>query len=372
MNLYQPTPRILSVLVREDVAADYGGDIRTASDYKSLLQWLKAQNPEAIPGMAAVTPFTNLPLSLFLPEAGYWTETDSSFVAISIDTRVVIPTHTLPQARAAFEELFDWWRESLLHVQYWVTPDDRVVRRYSEFQTVLMYADEFTDPPAYARLIGLPDFDARSYRMYTLYSGEGPRMAWTGGRLESAQSLAAAGLYADTSEFYRLLERLEYNDNYIWLFYGEEGTDYERIDGRIAPLEADRAQMRTALTDFTRMDCPIIPVNAPLGYEAALAAWSPAYELAVTDEDNNTLKAWWLDWTSRPGGILAAVSAENQANALDYLFHVGPPPEAELVAECLDRFYVLQDKHMELIIHWAGLVQAAIGRAEIEWIGRGA
>ena len=106
-GFFTPIPaNIPLVLVREDIAASYGQDINTASDFVELLTWLRAWDPLNIP-CAAYPPYSFsrfMPFDLFLPERGYWLAMGTSPLAVQeIGGNASVHTASLPDARYAVE-----------------------------------------------------------------------------------------------------------------------------------------------------------------------------------------------------------------------------------------------------------------------------
>jgi hypothetical protein len=145
-------------------------------------------------------------------------------------------------------------------------------------------------------------FDASGYRIYALYGGKMPVVDDGEGNINISVggSLAVAGPNADVSEFLRLMEWLDDRENYISLMYGEEGEDYDLVNGRIVAVKKPRYNMgavRQNLYFFERSKFNAVPLTAPSNYEDEMERLIPAYTLTVTAEDTAPLDAFYDDNT---------------------------------------------------------------------------
>ena len=282
------TPNFPAVVVREDIAIEYGKEIRTASQYIGLLNLLKEWDPPNIPGMAfAVRPgiFDMMFYDFFMPEYGYWAPMQEFNVVFGIGTNNVYPRYSLLENRIAIEEFTNLWREGLIHVRYWGPQG----RQYDEFPTALVYFNDFISPfIMVSEITGISSFDASGYRIYALYGGILPFFAGEGyDYINTSGSRAIAGINTDAREFLRLLEWLKQRENYNLLFYGIEGTDYHIIRDRMVFVEnpdVNWAVLRNNLYFLENSDFKPIPSYAPHNIESELMQLYTGYTITVTPE----------------------------------------------------------------------------------------
>jgi hypothetical protein len=287
-NVY---PEFPAVLIREDIAAEYGNEVRTASQYIELLRWLKTKNnnPDYIPGAT----FPYLPESsgkimaydFYMPEWGYWTPRFSwhyfASEIVSNDTR---PSYSMPEASRAIEEFTGLWRDGLLlmkNIFYRENPE------LSEFPTILFYFYDFFEPNYYhAEKSGTLKFDASGYRIYAMYGGVLPVIEYPDGDYWYRDgTVAAAGINTDASEWLRFLEWLGERENYTRLFYGDEGSDYTLSDGKFVPVDEQAAAFFAAVrADFYFLERSVqkpAPLYAPWNLYGEMLALKPAYSVAL-------------------------------------------------------------------------------------------
>ena len=291
MSLTNPHPSDLCVLLREDIADEYGREIRTASDYLALLQWLGARDPAVTPGaIYCDTASLNIPMDLFLPEAGYWCAKDQEPYYVERSSNTVAPVYLMEPCKAAWMEFTRWQRDGLVFMFTVGFGLNMMGATLEDYPTILMYTHILADYESKTRrefysIKTHSAFDAGGYRMYVLYPQEQPAVAWEYG---TAAFQAVAGKYADLTEFFRLLSWLEYEDNYRRLFYGEESADYTMKNGRISYLEGetDWPDVRLALIPFQNNEFTPVSQYMPSNYEAELAAITRPYtfNLPLTDE----------------------------------------------------------------------------------------
>jgi hypothetical protein len=265
-------PHVPAVLVREDIAAEYGQEIRTAPEYIELLEWLKRRNPSSVPG-STITVFPFIPgfhqyvaFDLFMPELGYWS-TEWPLYAAKIGTDEFTPTYALPESREALAGFMRLRRDELLHVN--VFGGD--TQLYSAFPTALMYFYDFIVEPftGHYQFSGLSLFDASGYRIYALYGGTVPVMEFSWNAYRTS-AWTIAGHNAEAGEFLRLLEWLDWEDNYRQLLHGIEVTDPQAVRANLHFLE--RSEHRP------------LPLTAPNNYEAEMRLLTPAYTITLTPE----------------------------------------------------------------------------------------
>ena len=279
-------PKIPAVLVREDIAMEYGAEIRTASEYEELLRWLKARDPEAMPGVSFLWEDV---LNLFmLPDLGYWSFNDG--LLFELRSNEVYPFYAVPEGKEALETIASYRREELLAAiddwreDYW--------KSWRECPTVLLDAYKFIEPIDLNQdvYVGFQYFDASGFRMYTLYNDVLPVMRDF--PETSPAAIAYAGANADAGELTSFLYWLTIRANYLNVFYGEEGVDYAVVRGEIVPFEDNDSRKAVrdsflkyfALAEYDRW---LTPAFAPHNYVEELSAFSFAYELA--------LPPWWYN-----------------------------------------------------------------------------
>jgi hypothetical protein len=312
-NFKKIFPTFPAVLIRENIAAEYGREIRTASDYIELLEWLKARDPEIVPGMTVpAIPHTSgfrMAHDFFLPEWGYWSDLHWEWYALDIRTNDARATYSLPESNRAFVEFADLQRKDLLYMKVRNRPQDR---KLDEFPTALLYFYQFiSNSSDFLLMSGFNEFDASGYRIYAMYGGKMPvHENYTGSYFTSSGCHAIAGLNAEVGEFLRFMEWLDVRENYTMLFYGEEGHDYTLEGGRIVPLESRDEQMavhRNKLFFLEHNELNAVPLTAPLNYETEMYSLSPAYTLIPSEEDRESFDIFnetygddsgWVSYTS--------------------------------------------------------------------------
>ena len=297
VNLEMNYPSVPAVLVRENEAVEYGKDINTASDYEDLLIWLKAKTPKVSVGVACLSqelPERYLPFDLFLPELGYFSAGNQDLFLCREDTNSIAPTRSIDAARTAIERLSEWRHEGLLTILNGGVSSNR--QYYSQYPTVLLHAYDFMrleSPSAVNSMLN--QFDARAYRMYTLYNGRLP-VVLHGDEIQSSM-LAIAGKQADATYFSNLLQVLSQRDGYMSFFYGEEEADYRLQDGRIELLDSesviDRALVREVLLPyFGSAELTPVPLFAPGNYEESLKSFIFAREVQMAVKDSELVAQW--------------------------------------------------------------------------------
>jgi hypothetical protein len=281
--------RYLSIIIREDIAAGYGTEVRTAQEYIELLRWLKARDPDSVPGAAVpYFPGRSAPFDLFMPEWGYWSDSGMWYCfASAIGSNDTRPAYSMPEFGRALDEFTGLWREELLYMKNFGRPDSRGLE---DSPTCLLYFYDFFDPRQSNDYTGeFAAFDFSGYRIYAMYGGQTPICEYERGNYFSyGGSDAVAGPNTDAGEFLRFLEWLGTRENYISLFYGEEGADYTLAGGRIIPHEANSADMAAILQNLyflERNEFNAIPVTAPWNYEDEMERIIPMYTLITTRED---------------------------------------------------------------------------------------
>jgi hypothetical protein len=294
----QEYPPFVSVLIREDIAAEYGNEVRTASEYIELLEWLKARDPKSVPGATIPYMFRdNIILNFYMPEWGYWAVSHNCWSAALIGTNETRTTYNMPELSRAIQEFTKLWRTGYLYMK---NADWLGTRRLGDFPTVLLYFYYFMgDRSVDEYITEFSSFDASGYRIYALYGGKMPLLDNAGKDYSTISgSRAVAGPNADVSEFLRLMEWLDNRENYISLMYGEEGEDYDFLNGRIAAVEKPKynmAAVRQNLYFLERSKFNAVPITAPPNYEEEMERLIPAYTLTVTPDDYAPLDAVFED-----------------------------------------------------------------------------
>ena len=354
---------LLAVLVREDVAQEYGKEIRTGSEYVELLRWLKEKNPDKVPGAAYRdhNAYGSTPYSLFLPEMGYWDADGAEWLLYTIGSNEIIPLHEAPESRTAIEEYFQLWNERLLYLRTLNSNDEMAFEKFDNFPTVLAFDAAFDYPPWYG------DFDASGYRMYTLYNNVLPVRS-LGETIYWSSSYAAAGEGADITDFLSFMVWLGERENYRRFFYGVEGVDYELNDnGRVVSLDSgtDWEVIRQNLSYFERSDSMEVPVNAPFNYEQERAAISFAYTIVLSEEDS-TLSPAYEEWKER--NEITDLYSLFSADIRDMewrIFSYPKPPSKVMVDMAINRFIAEREKKSDIINEYARLWEGFLAEAEI-------
>jgi hypothetical protein len=288
-------PEFPAVLVRENIAAEYGEDIRTASQYISLLEWLKVKDPDNIPGAAfpVISGISGklMTFDFFMPEWGYWSQKSSwPFNVSDIGSNKTRVSYLMPETGRALTEFVDLWSGGLIYVK---NQSNLTSRPLADFPTLLLYFYDFFYPIVFhAERMGLTEFDASGYRIYALYGGQLPVLEnevtdywYTYG------STAVAGKNAEIGEFLKFIEWLGVRENYTLLMYGEQDADYTLLDGKIIPLgsQAEMDAVRAGLIIFENSDYRAVPLSAPWNLFAEMQRLEPAYTVVISDTDQNLI-----------------------------------------------------------------------------------
>jgi hypothetical protein len=274
----------------------------------------------------------------------------------------------MPEFGRALEEFTNLWRAGLIYFKNFGRPN---MRNLADFPTGLFYFYDFFDPRLSNDYTGeFASFDASGYRIYALYGGQTPVCEYERGDYYSySGSDAVAGPDTDAGEFLRFSEWLGIRENYISLFYGEEGTDYALKDGRIVPLESNAAGMaaiRQNLYFLERSEFNAVPVNAPLNYEDETERLVPLYTLITTREDY-MLADEFYGAEGEDGTTLLSAAAEDYNQLMNDLFWgfeieiegAGPyrdtAPEKTEVEQLVESFFEKQKRHEDFFDGFAGI-----------------
>jgi hypothetical protein len=347
-----------AVIIREDIASEYGDEIRTASQYIELLEWLKAKNPDSIPGVAVpMTPYVSgfkMPHDFFMPEWGYWNGTGKwEWSVLDIQTNDARAVYSAPEVGRALEEFIDLWRNGLLYMRTYGFD-----REFSEFPTALIYFYDFIDMfPQRAYLNGFQGLDASLYRIYALYNGKMPLYINPDGETYSISCTeAVAPPAADPTEFLRFLEWLGERENYQALMYGEEGRDYTLENNRITPVEEQAetfAVHRRNLFFLERNELNAISSDAPWNYETEMYSLKPAYTLYPTYDDEETLSLFYEKYGME--NFMRIYDTSDDYNLLySKLFRRSDKaPDKDETLELIDEFMEKQWDKVEILDYYA-------------------
>jgi len=349
-----------AVLVREDIAVEYGRDIRTASDYVDLLNWLKQRDPDSIPGIVSVDLNSNMlymPLDFFLPEMGYGNMGAIQVYAIGLNTKQVSPTYLLPESRAALEEFARLRRDGLL---YMINENHKERGAFNEYSTALVYSFDFTFAGGLFSS-GAYDFDAGGYRMYTLYNRQLPRFIYNE---YSQQFVAMAGPNTDISEFLWFLELLENREDYRRLFYGIEDIDFEWVGSRMRYLENDTdwASIRANLLCFARSDYQEIPLAVPNNFESEMDTFDPAYTVMYTQEMQGKMMQWWNKLDEADAGFANQIDGDARQMNRDLFWSVFPADE-QRADRIIDDFIKKINAREQLLYDYTQMFEGVISNA---------
>jgi len=275
--------------VKEELTPLFGTEIRTASQYLSLLKDIKRGNPEIVPGLVFIDYASfNTVLDLFLPECGYWSPAAATPFFFRTGTNEAVPVFILDEAAYAVEEMACWQRQGLVDL-YFPKFADGILKepKINDYPTVLLYADQIMNIEEswqnQVRESPIRSFDARGYRMYILYNDSQPALDTD---FELSNYLAVAGKNSDLTEFFRFLHWLYEPANYITFFYGQEGVDFKWANGRMELLsgKTNRLTIREALSPFKNGSLEPVPLFAPGNYEEELAAVHHPYTVSFIPE----------------------------------------------------------------------------------------
>jgi len=295
----------LAVLVHNDTYAQYGGDIRTMSQYRAYLERIKADKPDAIPG--AMTPYINdtsegspgfTAMALFMPEWGY-TAVDSAFILrlpnpyyglfAELGTDRIVPGATMPELAAAYKELIRLHTDGLVDLWHGTTLQSTSGARFSlaDYPTMLVCTcniDSDYDWHRFYTNTPLGRLDLTQYHMSVLYSDLLPRIAAEEASFGKYGVVFAAR--AESREFLRLMEWLEQPENYHLFRYGVEGEDYTQdADGKITFTEDCMAFRKLSGSASMFFQFPDMEIKAdsplPVNYRDELNAITYPYTLEV-------------------------------------------------------------------------------------------
>ena len=288
LGLTAPRSGDLTVLLREEVAGEYGIKIRTASEFIALLLWMKEREPLTVPGVVCFDRASrNFPLDIFLPEKGYWSPGHELPFCLTVGDNAVVPFYTMDESRAALEDFARLQRDKLWDV---IRNDNRVdYRGLTKYPAILLYTKTLFDNGIDSAWVGgerdaYADFDLSEYRAYILYNDTQPAIEWN---CESSEYSAIAGKNADLSEFFRLIQWLEYEEHYNRLFYGIEGEDYRLHNGQMTPIGSaiEWRAARLALSPFQKDEFLAVIPFAPPNFVDELAAVTPPYSVSLDPRD---------------------------------------------------------------------------------------
>jgi hypothetical protein len=329
-NFVQSLPNLPAVLVREDIATAYGREIRTASEYIALLEWLKERTPAEIPSVIVANwrgEGRFFPYELFMPELGYATMPFlNNMLVLNIETRESVAAFALPQTRAMLQTWADLSRNRLMDFRNatWHRNTD-----FNPYPTLLIYANDFVTEDLNFGVVGFNHFNAGGYRMYILYNGEVPHISFFEEFQDGFQapSVAFAKPGTDIAEFYRLLEWLENSDNYLRLMYGVENIHYEYRNGILyeIPGAIDWTAIRSNLFYFARSAFNIPTERLPSNYAQEIEGISYRYTVTVGDAAVSPLMN--LNTFFQENGLTASQILNGQNNIFTRLtlFEIAPP-----------------------------------------------
>jgi hypothetical protein len=346
-------PEFPAVLIREGVAAEYGKEVRTASEYIELLQWLKAKEPSSVPGVTVPTVSGVsghlMAFDFFMPEWGYWTNMGGwAWNVLDIRTNDTYSTYSVPESRKALEDFVNLWRDGFLYMK---NNNNTRSRKLNEFPTALLYFYDFLDTNAnFIQMSGFNDFDANGYRIYALYSGVMPSVERDGNYWTWAGTEAIAGSNTEINEFLRFMEWLWDRDNYLLLFFGVQGEDYTLTGGRMVPIETrtkDMADIRTNIFIFEHTDLNPLPLTAPWNYEDELHFLEPAHTLNMSTKDFQAV----FDIYETFGEETMRVndSYMDFSDLMNELFNSETAPSEEQVQRNIDRYIEKQQSHSGIL-----------------------
>ncbi|MCL2462695.1 MAG: hypothetical protein FWF44_08530 [Defluviitaleaceae bacterium] len=292
-------PNRPAVMVRNDIAQAYGKDIRTADDYKALLQWIQQNYPAESPSVATFLPYDEqsgmnwgyMALNLFLPENGYASlnmmlaETGGPATMLWQDGGgKVQPFYDIDASADALLELMDWKNQGLIdiRVQQFEATDGTL------YPTVLFsYGDENST-------------HVLDRTQYTLYIFPQP-----GQDDATLNYMAAAKPGEDIGEYLRFMDWLGDFNNFRLFKYGVEGTDYT-LD--------QNGFIKQTLTDYYNQDSNMFFFNRAQNYENIYDHSGFAESNLVDEEMGAASPVWPLSLQSR-FDMAAQLSADSSYKA---------------------------------------------------------
>ena len=296
----------LAVLVKNDVHEEYDREIRSASDLKALLMYLKEKGFSAFAPCAAYPyqPWVDLavyresrytPLSLFMPEYGY-EQVDHIYqryfmysnLYYSADDRRVYPIYELPEINKVYSEFAQWYELGLIDAMWQPL-------QFSLYDTLLINTGAILgNSPRKFMPTGPnlgPPIDLRDYHMYVLYP-EAVRDTSPGEF--SVDTRAVAGNNANIPEFLRFMEWLEDEEHYDYFRYGVEGVDYT-LDADAEPPNPPFVYSHWEQRDmFQRLHIEeIMPINTPVNFDEEMRRIYFSSDLPV---NANVMKEIYYEW----------------------------------------------------------------------------
>lgn len=340
-----------AVLIKEDVYSAYGGAVRTAEEYKALLQRIRQAHPQSVPGAAA--PFVNdtrrrntpgyTAMSLFMPQWGYVSADEFMYrlrapfcgLFYSTATRGFVDAASLRECTDAYGEWIAWNKEGLMDFWNGGTLRQKPSFRLEEYPTLLMNLAEvmagFSQWETYYPAIR--DIDWTGYRVSILYPDALPKVDT--GEPFTVGMYALVGKGADSAGFLRFLEWLESPDAYSLVVYGKEGVDFERTpQGAVSALAHGitywdwqqrscflRGDMEhaAAANRPLNLDEEVRAITYPIALRADLSAMKEGWErYGLADPAEKVSAAYAALHQALYGGVVVpeAAAARERADAL--------------------------------------------------------
>ena len=211
-----------AVLIRNDIYASFGLEIRSGSDFEELLFWLYNRDPDTVPGVAAPL-FADMTtwsicggftaLNLFMPEMGY-TSLAGMFNLGHFTVRNhlwiydnnVLAFYDTNSSIEAFTRFSMWHQNGL--IDFVNDFEDEGLTRYPTILINMLFLDW-----------GMLGFDTTQYTINIF-----PEPAV----YISRKIVAFAAPDVDAREFLRFMEWLDDIDNYTYFLFGIEDVDFIR------------------------------------------------------------------------------------------------------------------------------------------------
>ena len=291
-----------AVLIRNDTFDQYGGDIRTMSQYRAYLERIKADHPDIVPG--AISPLLNdavaasapgyTAMALFMPEYGY-AMVDGAFarqlgmylgMAVELGGDDIVHGVTLDAFPLAYKQLIALHTDGLVDLWHARTMQTVAGTKFDIASHPTLIASTHDIATGFAEMTeeypALTTLDLSQYHMSVLYRDVLPEIP-----AEAAQyapAYAVFGSEADAGEFLRFMAWLEHPEHYMRFMYGEEGKDYTLdAKGGVSVLSGGEAFRRwPRLELFTRSYLePAAQMVLPVNFEAEMAAMTHPHTLKI-------------------------------------------------------------------------------------------
>lgn len=305
-QIYNIQVQRMAVLIKNEIYNEYGKEVRTASEYKEFLSYVKDEKISNKPGALALYDiFENTgnfsPMSLFLPEYGYYaldkitTKYGMLQLYTTADNQYYAP-YQIPEAKEAILEILNWYEQGLAYPY-----PNKAHQSAIDSIDINECASILINPMVLENRINLPygleALDLTEYTMCVLYPNILPSTSIT--NRYYSNSGAITGKETDVTQFLEFMEWLEASENYYKFMYGKDGIDYRLIEiddsnynGRIRYLNGELNYHNWSYnnTFFYNYENHLLPENLPINYELDMSLISYPYEINISYEDSIDLQ----------------------------------------------------------------------------------